>query len=95
MKMSNKVSKLKKCRMKEPSFEKGYDALEEEFALASMLIEARTKAKLSEGELAQKMGTSQSTIARLERAARRSRAKHARTLRQSFGNSGARFFRAN
>src|SRR5262249_27615653 len=60
------VKKLKKRWMKEPGFKAGYDALEEEFSLASMLIEARTKARLSQAELAAKMGTSQSTIARLE-----------------------------
>jgi transcriptional regulator with XRE-family HTH domain len=63
------VKKLKKRWMKEPGFKAGYDALEEEFALASMLIEARTNAKLSQAELAERMGTSQSTIARLESGA--------------------------
>lgn len=63
------VSKLKKRWMKEPGFKGGYDALEAEFALASILIEARTKAKLSQQEIAKKMGTSQSTIARLESGA--------------------------
>lgn len=60
------ISKLKKRWMKEPGFKEGYDALEPEFALASILIEARTKARLSQQELATKMGTSQSAIARLE-----------------------------
>lgn len=67
--MGIKVSKLKKQWMKEPAFKKDYDGLEQEFALASMLIEARTNAKLSQGQLAAKMGTSQSTIARLESGA--------------------------
>jgi transcriptional regulator with XRE-family HTH domain len=67
--MAIPVSKLKKRWMKEPGFKAGYDALEEEFALASMLIKARTKAKLSQAELAALMGTSQSTIARLESGA--------------------------
>ena len=52
--------------LKDPEFKAGYDALEEEFALASLLIEARTRANLTQAELASKMGTSQSTIARLE-----------------------------
>ena len=60
------VKKIKKRWMKEPGFKEGYDALEEEFSLASMLIEARTRARLSQAELAKRMGTSQSTIARLE-----------------------------
>ena len=63
------VKKLKKRWVKEPGFKAGYDALEEEFALASLLIEARTNAKLSQAELAERMGTSQSTIARLESGA--------------------------
>ena len=54
--------------LKQPGFRKGYEALEEEFAIASMLIEARTRANLTQAELAGKMGTSQSTIARLESA---------------------------
>jgi transcriptional regulator with XRE-family HTH domain len=60
------VSKLKKRWMKEPGFKKGYAALEEEFAVVSMLIEARSRARLSQAALAKRMGTSQSTIARLE-----------------------------
>jgi len=60
------VKKIKKRWMKEPGFKEGYDALEEEFSLASMLIQARTRARLSQAELAKRMGTSQSTIARLE-----------------------------
>ena len=52
--------------MIEPGFRAGYEALDGEFALASMLIRARTAAKLSQLELAKKMGTSQSAIARLE-----------------------------
>ena len=67
--MATPVSKLKKRWMKEPGFKEGYDALGEEFALASMLIDARAKAKLSQEELAERMGTSQSTIARLESGA--------------------------
>jgi transcriptional regulator with XRE-family HTH domain len=63
---SIQISKLKKRWMKEPGFKDGYDALEAEFALASMLIDARTQAKLSQQQLATKMGTSQSAIARLE-----------------------------
>ena len=52
--------------LKDPTFKAGYDALEEEFAIASLLIEARKRAKLTQSELAARMGTSQSTIARLE-----------------------------
>jgi transcriptional regulator with XRE-family HTH domain len=52
--------------LKESGFREGYDALEEEFALASQLIGARSRAGLTQAEVAERMGTSQSTVARLE-----------------------------
>jgi transcriptional regulator with XRE-family HTH domain len=67
--MAISLGKLKQRWLKEPGFKEGYDALAPEFAVASMLIEARTRAKLSQAQLAKKMGTSQSTIARLESGA--------------------------
>jgi len=51
---------------KDPEYVAAYDALEEEFALASQIIGARARAGLSQEELARRMGTSQSAIARLE-----------------------------
>jgi ribosome-binding protein aMBF1 (putative translation factor) len=51
---------------KDPEFMREYDALEEEFALANALIGARAHADLTQEELALRMGTSQSAIARLE-----------------------------
>lgn len=53
-------------QMKDPDFKKAYDALAPEFELASQLINARLKKGLSQSELAKKMGTKQSAIARLE-----------------------------
>lgn len=50
----------------DPEFAAAYDALEEEFALASQIIGARAHAGLSQEELAERMNTSQSVIARLE-----------------------------
>ena len=51
---------------KDPEYMKEYDALEEEFARANMVIGARAHADISQAELAERMGTSQSAIARLE-----------------------------
>jgi transcriptional regulator with XRE-family HTH domain len=67
--MTISLGTLKRKWLKEPRFKEGYDALAPEFAVASLLIDARTRAKLSQAELAKKMGTSQSTIARLESGA--------------------------
>jgi transcriptional regulator with XRE-family HTH domain len=60
------LKKVAKRWLKEPGFREGYDALEAEFAVASLVIAARSRAKLTQSELAARMGTSQSTIARLE-----------------------------
>lgn len=56
------VSELKRQWMQVPAFKAEYDALENEFSLARKLIEARTRAGLSQTELAQRMGTTQSTM---------------------------------
>ena len=50
----------------DPEVKREFDALEQEFAIASELIRARARAGLSQTELAERMGTSQSAIARLE-----------------------------
>lgn len=52
--------------LKEPRIKAAYDALEGEFALANALIEARTRAHLTQEQVAEAMGTKQEFIARLE-----------------------------
>jgi transcriptional regulator with XRE-family HTH domain len=61
-----KISDLHKKWMKNPEYRKEFDVLEEEFAVASAMIAARTRAGLTQDELAELMNTKQSTIARLE-----------------------------
>jgi ribosome-binding protein aMBF1 (putative translation factor) len=51
---------------KDPRYVAAYDALEEEFALAAAVIAARAHAGLTQAQLAERMGTTQSAIARLE-----------------------------
>jgi len=53
-------------KMKDPGFRKEYEKLETEFAIARMLIAARARAGLTQAQLARKMRTTQSAIARLE-----------------------------
>jgi len=43
-----------------------YDALADEYAIAREMIAARARAGLSQSEVAQRMGTTQSVVARLE-----------------------------
>ncbi len=47
-------------------YRKAYDDLEEEYSLIRTLIEARMRAHLSQAQLAERMSTTQTAIARLE-----------------------------
>ena len=51
---------------KRPGYQEAYDALEDEFAITETLIKARAAAELSQTEVARRMQTTQSAIARLE-----------------------------
>ncbi|MGH6860410.1 MAG: helix-turn-helix domain-containing protein [Phyllobacterium sp.] len=51
---------------KEPDDVAAYDGLEEEFALATALIETHARANMTQEQVADAMGTSQAVIARLE-----------------------------
>ncbi len=79
------LKRVAKRWMKEPGFREGYEALEEEFSIASLLIAARARAKLTQAELAERMGTSQSTIARLESGAARPSLSTLRRLAKAIG----------
>ncbi|BBK44072.1 transcriptional regulator [Allostella vacuolata] len=57
---------LKREWMKDPAFKDAYDALAPEFEIAAELVKARARAGLSQAEVASRMGTTQSVIARLE-----------------------------
>jgi len=61
-----KVSDLHQKWMQKPGYAKAYAELETEFALAREMIEARTRAGLTQDELANRMDTSRTVIARLE-----------------------------
>lgn len=64
--MGRKMSEVKKELLLDDEFKAAYVALEDEFALAAQLIKARKKAHLTQDEVAKKMGTTQSVVARLE-----------------------------
>lgn len=52
--------------LKDPEFKKAWEESEAEYVLACNLIEARLKSKLSQRDLAKKVGTSQAAISRIE-----------------------------
>lgn len=55
-----------KEQLKDPEFKREYDRLEPRYALIRKLIEARIKKKFTQKELAGRMKTKQSAIARFE-----------------------------
>ncbi len=61
-----KVNELHRRWSRDPAYRAAYEALDEEFELARTLIEARTRAGLSQTQLARRMKTSQSYVARIE-----------------------------
>jgi len=61
-----KVSDLRRRWIRDNRYKAAYDALDEEFQLARSLIQARTRAGLTQTQLARRMKTSQSYVARIE-----------------------------
>lgn len=59
-------SRIKEELHKDPAFVREYVALAEEFQIADALIRARSDAGLTQQELAERMGTTQSAVARME-----------------------------
>lgn len=71
---------------KDPAFREAYEALADEFALAAQVIEARARAGLTQAELAERMGTSQSAVARLESGTARPSVATLEKLAQATGS---------
>jgi DNA-binding XRE family transcriptional regulator len=64
--MGRKLSEIHREWMKNPEYQREYDALEDEFAMAETFIRARAHANLTQEQVAERMGTTQSAVARLE-----------------------------
>lgn len=64
--MGRRLSEVKNDLLQDKEFHAAYIGLEDEFALAALLIDARKKAHLTQNEVAKRMGTTQSVVARLE-----------------------------
>jgi ribosome-binding protein aMBF1 (putative translation factor) len=57
---------LKREMLNDVKTRAAYDTLADEYAIARELIAARARSGLSQSEVAQRMGTTQSVVARLE-----------------------------
>lgn len=57
---------FKREQMKDPAFKREYDKLAPRYAVISEMIAARIKKGVTQKELAERVGTTQSSIARLE-----------------------------
>ena len=67
--MTKRLQTIKTKMLADPEVRAAYDALGGEFDLARELIAARARAGLTQAEVAERMGTTQSAIARLESGA--------------------------
>src|SRR5882724_2069923 len=74
--MSSTLKQFRPRAFARPGVKKAYDELDEEFSFLDEVLKARAEAGLTQAELAERIGTTQSAIARLESAA----AKHSPSL---------------
>ena len=66
--MSSSLQRFKRRALAQPGVKDAYDALEDEFAFLDEVLKARAESGLTQAEVAERVGTTQSAIARLESA---------------------------
>lgn len=79
------LDQLKTKLLKNPQTRAEYDALAGKFETVRELIAARTQAGLTQSDVAQRMGTTQSVIARLESGKRAPSLRTAQRFAQAVG----------
>ena len=77
--MSSRFEKFKARALARPGVRAEYDNLAEEFELLDEILKARAEAGLTQAQLAERIGTTQSAVARLETALANGR-KHSPTI---------------
>ena len=66
--MTSSLNRFKRRALSRPAVKAAYDAASEEFAFLDEVLRARAEAGLTQAEVAERIGTTQSAIARLESA---------------------------
>jgi transcriptional regulator with XRE-family HTH domain len=66
--MTNTLKRFRARALARPDVKKAYDELDEEFAFLDEVLRARAETGLTQAEVAARVGTTQSAIARLESA---------------------------
>ena len=66
--MRNTLKDFKKRALARPEVRREYEKLKEEFELLDEILKARAEAGLTQAELAERIGTTQSAVARMETA---------------------------
>ena len=69
--MSSSLKKFKSKALRRPGVKNAYDALEDEIQFLDEIFKARLATGLTQSEVAARVGTTQSAIARLESGGRR------------------------
>jgi len=66
--MRNTLKDFKRRALARPDVRREYETLKEEFELLDEILKARAEAGLTQAELAERIGTTQSAVARMETA---------------------------
>lgn len=69
--MSSSLKKFKSKALRRPGVKAAYDELDDEFRFLDEILKARHAAGLTQGKVAERVGTTQSAVARLESGAGR------------------------
>ena len=64
--MGKRLQDKHKKLLSDPKYRKAYMELEDEFIIVKALVQARTNANLTQKQIAERMGTTQSVVARIE-----------------------------
>lgn len=79
------LKQLKAKLLDNPAVQAGYNVMAEEFDMARELVATRARAGLTQAEVAERMGTTQSVVARLEGGRRQPSMRTVQRYAQAIG----------